>query len=238
MWYEHQSHSGTLCWFDAGLWCRLPFNTAHQCSTTSWTEAKLWHADKLGSAAKMCVYCIELLWLKNYWRNHKPWASREHTLTHIRICTNTCASRFGRYKALFLSWSHSSSGGSTEAWSVGGAHTPCRMDDHFFMCAFKKKSQIIWYEFWRQLVREGWNRGLLFNCSDGAAAVKWKWLICAQSLLQSKTTVALDFQYVPGVMFSLEMSMSSPDPSPPLNSIPAPPDQGSYIFFIRWWQID
>lgn len=117
-------------------------------------------------------------------------------------------------------------------------HTPHAVWTTIFMCAFKKKSQIIWYEFWRQLVREGWNRRLLFNCNEGTAAVKWKWLICAQSLLQSKTTVALDFQYVPGVMFSLEMSMSSPDPSPPLNSIPAPPEQGSYIFFIRWWQID
>lgn len=124
------------CWLHV-----LHFNSAQQCFTTSWTKPKSWHKDKLGSATKMCVYCIELLPLQDYWRNHSPVGFHE---THTHMCTlaqRHTHTELAGVRCLFLLWSHGSSRSSRAAEQraarVGGTRPGRRMDDHLHVWALK-----------------------------------------------------------------------------------------------------
>lgn len=75
------------CWLHV-----LLFNSAQQAFTTSWTKPKSWQADKLGSATKMCVYCIELLPLQDGWASLSSvgfHGIHTHTYAHSYKCTFT-----------------------------------------------------------------------------------------------------------------------------------------------------
>lgn len=75
------------CWLHV-----LLFNSAQQAFTTSWTKPKSWQADKLGSATKMCVYCIELLPLQDGWASLSSvgfHGIHTHTFAHSCKCMYT-----------------------------------------------------------------------------------------------------------------------------------------------------
>lgn len=118
------------CWLHV-----LLFNGAQQCFTTSWTEPKSWHTDKLGSATKMCVYSIKLLPLQDYWGNHSP-------VGFHGIHTCTCTQKHIRtglagLRHLFLLRSHGSSR-SSGAVRVGGTQPGWRIYDHLHLWALKR----------------------------------------------------------------------------------------------------
>lgn len=134
-------------------WLHVPlFNAAQQCFTTSWTQPKSWQADKLGSATKMCVYCIELLLLKRLLREPQLsgllWNTHSHS--HAQISQIHVHTELAGFKHLFLLQSHGSSSAGRAVVRVGGTQPGQQIDDHLQAWALKT----IWYVFWRQLVWE------------------------------------------------------------------------------------
>lgn len=124
------------CWLHV-----LLFNSAQQCFTTSWTEPKSWHADKLGSATKMCVYCIELLPLQDYWGNHSPVGSHGiHTHTHARSYKHIYTQSWQDWDICFcFGLTEAAKAAEQWAWAVrvGGTQPGWRIDDHLHVWALK-----------------------------------------------------------------------------------------------------